>query len=214
MDKKPVKDKIKAKAMAVKDKVKAKAKTVKDKMKGAVKVLAAAFLCAALAGCMDTAPASRYTASSVGDIVVKNNVDDFRNRPGPWATNAAPPVASAPSPLVSITTTISLSDLTMASADSEGSTETQTATPTLDVRTRVDARYNDAISGATAASKTVLGQIGDGATAVLDMMLSKKSGTVKVTKTDGTEATVECKNGQCGFASDCADGSCTPGGAK
>lgn len=214
MDKKPVKDKVKAKAMAVKDKVKAKAKTVKDKMKGAVKVLAAAFLCAALAGCMDTAPASRYTASTVGDITVKNNVDDFRNRPGPWATNAAPPAAFAPSPLVSITTTISLSDMTMASADSEGSTETQTATPTLDVRTRVDARYNDAISGATAASKTVLGQIGDGATAVLDMMLSKKSGTVKVTKTDGTEATVECKDGQCSFASGCAGGSCTPGGAK
>ena len=197
----------------VKDKVKAKAKTVKDKVKGAVKVLAAAFLCAALAGCMDTAPASRYTASTVGDITVKNNVDDFRNKPGPWATNAAPPVASAPSPLVSITTTISLSDMTMASADSAGSTETQTATPTLDVRTRVDARYNDAIAGATSASRTVLGQIGDGATAVLDMMLSKKSGTVKVTKTDGTEATVECKDGQCGFA-DCSDGSCTPGGAR
>ena len=182
-------------------------------MKGAVKVLAAAFLCAALAGCMDTAPASRYTASTVGDITVKNNVDDFRNKPGPWATNAAPPVASAPSPLVSITTTISLSDMTMASADSAGSTETQTETPTLDVRTRVDARYNDAIAGATSASRTVLGQIGDGATAVLDMMLSKKSGTVKVTKTDGTEATVECKDGQCGFA-DCSDGSCTPGGAR
>ena len=211
MDKKPVKDKVKAKAKTVKDKVKAKAKAVKDKMKGAVKVLAAAFLCAALAGCMDTAPASRYTASTIGDVTVKNNVDDFRNRPGPWATNGAP--ASATSPLVSITTTISFSDMTMASADSEGSTETQTATPTLDVRTRLDARYNDAIRGATAASRTVLGQIGDGATAVLDMMLSKKSGTVKVTKTDGTEATVECKDGQCGFV-DCSDGSCAPGGAK
>ena len=192
MDKKPVKDKVKAKAMAVKDKV-----------NGTVKVLAAAFLCAALAGCMDTAPASRYTASTVGDITVKNNVDDFRNKPGPWATNAAPPVASAPSPLVSITTTISLSDMTMASADSAGSTETQTATPTLDIRTRVDARYNDAISGATTASQKVLNSIGDGVTGVLDLMASKESGTVKVTKTDGTAATVKCENGQCEFCEDC-----------
>lgn len=209
MDKKPVKDKVKAKAKAIKDKVKAKAEAVKDKVKGPAKALAAAFLLATLAGCMDTAPASRYTASTVGDIVVKNNVDDFRNRPGPWATNAAPPAASAPSPLVSITTTISFSDMTMASADSKGSTETQTATPTLDIRTRVDARYNDAISGATTASQKVLNSIGDGVTAVLDMMASKKSGTVKVTKTDGTPATVKCENGQCEFCEDC-----TPGGVE
>ena len=38
------------------------------------------------------------------------------------------------------------------------------------------------------------------------MMLNKKSGTVKVTKTDGTEATVKCENGQCSFCEDCVDG--------
>ena len=193
---KPVKDKIKDKLAKTKAKV-------KGKLKGAA--VAAAFLLL-LAGCMDTAPASRYTATTVGDIVVKNNVDDLRSRPGRSVTNAVE-AAAAKAPLVSISTTVQLSDVTMASADSEGSTETQTATPTLDVRTRVDARYNDAISGATSASKATLGLIGDGATAVLDMMLNKKSGTVKVTKTDGTEAIVKCEDGQCSF---CEDGSCSP----
>lgn len=206
---------MKEKAKSVKDKIKDKLAKTKAKVKGKLKGTAAAVACLLLlAGCMDTAPASRYTASTIGDITVKNNVDDLRSRSGRAATNTAE-TAAVKAPLVSIATTIQLSDVTMASADSEGSTETQTATPTLDVRTRVDARYNDAIAGATSASKTVLGQIGDGATAVLDMMLSKKSGTVKVTKTDGTEATVECKDGQCSFAdSACVDGSCSAGGAK
>jgi hypothetical protein len=201
---------------SAKDKIKDKLAQTKAKVKGKLKGTAAAIACLLLfaGGCMDTAPASRYTATTVGDIVVKNNVDDLRSRSGRAGTNGVE-TAAAKAPLVSISTMVQLSDVTMASADSKGSTETQTATPTLDVRTRVDARYNDAISGATAASKTVLGQIADGATSVLDMMLSKKSGTVKVTKTDGTEATVECKDGQCSFVdSTCTDGSCSPGGAK
>lgn len=206
---------MKDKAKSVKDKIKDKLAKTKAKVKGKLKGTAAAVACLLLlAGCMDTNPASRYTASTIGDITVKNNVDDLRSRPGHVATNAVG-AAAAKAPLVSIATTIQLSDVTMASADSEGSTETQTATPTLDVRTRVDARYNDAIAGATSASKTVLGQIADGATSVLDMMLNKKSGTVKVTKTDGAEATVECKDGQCSFVDGaCTDGSCSAGGAK
>lgn len=200
---------------SAKDKIKDKIAKTKAKVKGKLKGTAAAVACLLLlAGCMDTAPASRYTATTVGDIVVKNNVDDLRSRSGRAGTNGVE-TAAAKAPLVSISTTVQLSDVTMASADSEGSTETQTATPTLDVRTRVDARYNDAIAGATSASKTVLGQIADGATSVLDMMLNKKSGTVKVTKTDGTEAIVECKDGQCSFVDGaCTDGSCSPGGAK
>lgn len=43
------------------------------------------------------------------------------------------------------------------------------------------------------------------------MMQNKQSGTVKVTKTDGTAATVECKDGQCAFVEDCAECSdCMP----
>lgn len=207
-----MKDKTKSAKYKIKDKLSQTKAKVKNKLKGTAAAVACLLLLAG--GCMDTAPASRYTATTVGDIMVKNNVHDLRSRSGRAGTNGVE-TAAAKAPLVSISTTVQLSDVTMASADSEGSTETQTATPTLDVRTRVDARYNDAIAGATSASKTVLGQIGNGATAVLDMMLSKKSGTVKVTKTDGSEATVECKDGQCSFAdSTCADGSCSPGGAK
>ena len=172
--KKPVKDKVKAKIAKVKDKV----KSIKGKVKG---VAAVAVLCgflAALAGCsFDTTPASRATTATI--------TVEVRNYGG---TNSV---------------SNSVHDVAQASADSEGSTETQTATPTLDIRTKIDARYNDAISGATAASKTTLGLIGDGITGVLDMMASKKSGTVAVTKTDGTPATVKCENGQCSICEDC-----------
>ena len=102
---------------------------------------------------------------------------------------------------------ITTGDGALASADSAGSTETQTATPTLDVRARLDARYNDAIAGATSASRSLLGSIGDGLTAVLDLMASKKSGAVPVTLTDGSAATVRCENGQCSL---CAEGDCQP----
>ena len=172
----------------VKEVVKAKVKAIKAKVKGKVKgVAAVAVLCgflAALAGCsFDTTPASRATTASY-EIAVEVSVDE-----GASSTTVSVP--------------FTFGDGALASADSTGSTETQTATPTLDIRTRIDARYNDAISGATAASKTTLGLIGDGITGVLDMMASKKSGTVAVTKTDGTAATVKCENGQCEFCEDC-----------
>lgn len=197
---KSAKDKIKDKLAKTKDKVKAK---VKGKLKGALAALAVLLFAA---GCSTATPASRYTATTVGDIVVKNNVDDLRSRSGRAATNAVE-AAAAKAPLVSIATTIKLSDMTLASADSEGSTETQTATPTTTIDVKPDIRYNDAIAGATSASKGVLSAIGYGADAVLEMMASKKTGTVKVQKKDGTDAVVKCENGQCSF---CEDGACGP----
>ena len=87
-----------------------------------------------------------------------------------------------------------------------------TATPTLDIKTDITAKYNDAIAAATTASKSVLGQIGDGLTSVLDLMSSKKSGSVPVTLKDGTAATVKCENGQCAIANgSCPGGVCSPG---
>lgn len=193
---KSAKDKLKDKLAQAKNEVKAK---VKGKLKGA---LAAVSVLLLATGCSTATPASRYTATTIGDVTVKNNVDDLRSRSGRAATNAVEAV-SAKAPLVSIATTIQLSDVTMASADSKGSTETQTATPTTTVDVKPDIRYNDAIAGATSASKGVLSAIGYGADAVLEMMASKKSGTVKVQKTDGTDATVRCENGQCSFCEDC-----------
>lgn len=170
----------------IKSKVKAKAKAIKAKVKGKVKGGKVALIALALlplCGCPSANPASRTTSAAVEDPRICVDI-------GGGATNVA------------VTAYIQIHDLALASADSAGSTETQTATPTVDVRTRIDARYNDAISGATAASKSVLGSIGDGLTAVLDLMQSKKSGKVKVTKTDGTTGTVSCDGGQCSWTDD------------
>ena len=176
---KTIKEKIKAKAKATKEKVKGKLKGAKKAK--AVAVVAVAAL--ALSGCLDTAPASRATTANYRiDVTVK--VDD----------GAKGNTFNLP---------FTIGDGALASADSAGSTETQTTTPTMDIRPDIDVRYNDAFAGATAASRTVLGSIGDGLTAVLNLMQSKETGTVAVTKTDGTAATVKCENGQCEFCTDC-----------
>ena len=178
-----MKERIKAKMAAHKQKV-------KDKLKGkGVKKAKLALITLAvlpLCGCPSANPASRATASDVGDLTVKICVE--RKAYGN-----------------TINVNYSLSDMALESADSSGSTETQTATPTVDVRTRVDARYNDAIAGATSASRKVLGTIGDGLDAVLELMLNKQSGKVRVTKTDGTAAVVQCDGGQCSYCPDCTE---------
>ena len=72
------------------------------------------------------------------------------------------------------------------------------------IRTRVDARYNDAMAAASNASKGVLESLTTaGANKVLELMASKETGTVEVQKKDGTTATVECKDGQCSLCTDC-----------
>ncbi len=138
-----------------------------------------AFAMAVMCGCSSAAPASRATTATYtfnfnfGEKAKNVNIE---NKTG---------------------------DSAIASADSSGSTETQTATPTVDVKPDIDVHYNDAIAGASAASKDVLNLIETGKEAVLELMSSKKSGTVAVTKTDGTAATVKCENGQCSFCEDC-----------
>lgn len=155
-------------------------------MKRLCKIALIALALLPLCGCPSANPASRTTSAAVEDPRICVDI-------GGGATNVA------------VTAYIQIHDLALASADSAGSTETQTATPTVDVRTRIDARYNDAIAGASSASRSVLGSIGDGITGVLDLMASKKSGKVSVTKTDGTAATVQCEDGQCSFCEDCAE---------
>lgn len=94
------------------------------------------------------------------------------------------------------------------SSGTESFAQTATQTPTTDVKPDLDVHYNDAMKNATDASKGVLESLVDSsAKAVLQMMAEKKTGTVQVTKTDGSTATVECKDGQCSL---CTDGSCTP----
>lgn len=99
---------------------------------------------------------------------------------------------------------------TMAQSQESSGTEsfspTSTQTPTTDVKPDLNVHYNDAMKNATDASKNVLSSIVEGGRdAVLALMAAKMSGTVKVQKTDGTDAVVECKDGQCSF---CTDGAC------
>ena len=173
---------MKEKAKSVKDKIKDKLAKTKDKVKSKLKgakattaVMAAILSLTLYEGCSTATPASRattatYTFEFAFDDSARGN-----------------------------TLNITLGDGALASADSEGSTETQTATPTTTVDVKPDVRYNDAIAGATSASKGVLSAIGYGADAVLEMMAGKKSGTVKVQRKDGAEASVKCENGQCEF---------------
>lgn len=94
------------------------------------------------------------------------------------------------------------------SSGTESFAQTATQTPTTDVKPDLDVHYNDAIKGATDASKGVLETlVSSSANKVLSMMASKESGTVEVTKTDGSTATVKCEDGQCSF---CTDDSCSP----
>ena len=99
---------------------------------------------------------------------------------------------------------------TMAQSQESSGTEsfspTATQTPTTDVKPDLDVHYNDAMKNATDASKGVLESLIDtSAKSVLRMMAEKKTGTVQVTKTDGSTATVECKDGQCSLCDNCGD---------
>lgn len=163
-----------------KDRIKAKAEATKAKVKAKVKasvaIMAAILSLVLYEGCSTATPASRATTAeyriefSLGDAARSNTV------------------------------TFTFGDGALASADSSGSTETQTATPTVDVRPDIDVRYNDAIAGATTASKGVLETLlASSANKVLALMQSKESGTVEVQKTDGSTATVQCADGQCSF---------------
>ena len=167
-----------------KDRIKAKAKATKEKVKAKVKasvaIMAAILSLVLYEGCSTATPASRATTAeyriefSLGDAARSNTV------------------------------TFTFGDGALASADSAGSTETQTATPTTDIKPDLDLRYNDAIAGATTASKGVLETLTQsGMEKVLSLMSSGGSGQVTVEKKDGGQAVVTCENGQC---TTCKDG--------
>lgn len=177
----------------IKTKVKAKAKAVKEKLKGAKKCAVLGVITTGLGsvmvcGCMDTNPASRATSNAIGDVEPTVKVV----------------LENSSSNTVNVTVKTTFGDGAIASADSSGSTETQTATPTLDIRTKIDARYNDALAAASTTSKGVIETLTTaGANKVLELMASKQTGTVEVEKKDGTTATVKCENGQCEICTDC-----------
>lgn len=216
MDKKPIKDKVKAKA-----------KATKEKLKGgkAKKAVSLAILCALsmLTGCMTPEQASRSTAATVGDVSIENKIEEIKGSGSPCAcpdkacacadkctcTNR-----TAATPQISIVSKIVFGDMALASADSAGSTESQTQTPTFDISPKTDLRYNDALSAASGTSKNILESLDSvltdaGKASLLSMIESKSTGTVTLDKKDGTKAVVTCENGQCTTCTDC-----TPTGSK
>ncbi len=176
-------DKLKAKN----DKMKAKMAAKKAKLGKRAKVVAVLAMALALAGC-GSLPKSRANDSEMGDqeSSVKVYIADH-----------------AYSNSVYVVQHNTAGDVGYQAADSSGSTETQTANPTWTFPIKVDARYNDVLAKATGATKATLSSIGGGLGAVLDMMVSGKSGKVQVEKSDGTAATVECKDGQCSLCQEC-----------
>ena len=193
-----------------KGKAKAEAKIAKAKRKiarkckgGKLASLLAAFALAILATGCSTAhsaqPAKAQTQNNTFDdciIVVATHCSISNRIVTAEGTKDAPAVEL-------FTQTQSLE-----SSGTESFAQTATQTPTTDVKPDLDVHYNDAMKNATDASKGVLDSLIDAsAKSVLQMMAEKKTGTVQVTKTDGSTATVECKDGQCSL---CTDGSCTP----
>lgn len=197
---------MKEKAKSVKDKIKDKlAKTkdkVKSKLKGAATTGAAIGVMLFMVGCSSAQPASRATTASY-EIGVSVCMDEN--------------VKS-----VTVNMPFTFGDGALASADSEGSTETQTATPTLDVKPDVNVNYaqgggitNRGTGGASGASGILESLTADGLSMLKDYVVNKKSGTITLSKKDGTSVTAVCKDGVCTFsdgtavtAEDCAD--CAP----
>lgn len=188
----------------VKGKAKAEAKIAKAKRKiarkckGKCAALVAAFGLAMLCGCAtsdSTQPAKANTMSNTFDdciIVVATHCSVSNRIVTAEGTTDIPAVEL-------FTQTQSLEN-----SGTDTTTQTTTQTPTTDVKPDIDVHYNDALKNATDASKGVLETlVSSSANKVLSMMASKESGTVEVKKTDGSTATVECKDGQCSFCTDC-----------
>ena len=188
---------IKGKDKAARKTAAAKRKIAR-KCKGKCAAIVAAFGLAMLCGCAtsdNAQPAKANTMNNTFDdciIVVATHASVSNRIVTAEGTKDIPAVEL-------FTQTQSLEN-----SGTDTTTQTTTQTPTTDVKPDIDVHYNDALKNATDASKGVLETLATAsANKVLSMMASKESGTVEVTKTDGSTATVECKDGQCSFCTDC-----------
>ena len=190
---KNLKDKISGrvekKTSGLKDKIKDK---VARKVGRACAVLA---LLAALGGChMGEQPTAQRAQTSI----FRDNRIDIRVVA---STNAVYDAEGNPVAAVRV----DIGGLTQANETSGAETMTASPsnTPTVSTPVSIDARYNDALAAATPASKAVLGSLGEGLGAVLDLIVSKKDGKVNAKTIDGKDVVVECANGQCKICKDC-----------
>lgn len=175
------KEKVKAKIAAAK-------KKIARKVKGSVAIMAAILSLVLYEGCSTATPASRATSASY-EINVKVCMDE----------NVKSATVNVP---------FTFGDGALASADSSGSTETQTATPTLDIKPDVNVNYaqgggitNRGTGGAKAsgAAGILESLTAEGLAMLKDYIVNKKSGTVTLSKKDGTTVTADCKDGSCTF---------------
>lgn len=171
---KNIKEKVKAKVAKAKEKVKAK---VGKCAKCAVILVALA----AVAGCMDTNPASRATSSAdkVGDF-------DFRME---GCSNCH------------FAVNFTKGDSALASADSSGSTETQTATPTKTTDIRPQTDVNTTGGRSAGVLESMVGAFGTW----LATPSGKAAAESAAACPDGKCATGTCADGSCtdGSCSDC-----------
>ena len=187
-------DKAKAKVAKMKEKVARKSGKAKKGAAAAVAALALAFLFAGCTSAKSDQPAKSQTQENRFDrcTFVMASKTTISN-------DVIVAEGEAMHALEMFTQTQSLE-----SSGTESFAQTSTQTPTTDIKPDVDVHYNDASKNATDASKGVLESLAtDSANKVLSMMASKETGTVEVEKTDGTKATVECKDGQCSICTDC-----------
>lgn len=184
------KDKAKAKIAAAKRKV-------ARKTKNACAILAAFALATVLVGC-----ATSDSAQPAKSQTQENRFDDciFVMASKATISNGVIVAKGEAAPALEMFTQTQ----SLESSGTESFAQTSTQTPTTDVKPDIDVHYNDALKNATDASKGVLETlVSTSANKVLEMMASKETGTVEVTKKDGTTATVECKDGQCAVCTDC-----------
>ena len=169
---------------------KAKAKVAKGKAKVARKcgaaakaVIATVCLSVLFAGCMGTQTPSRSQSLTIKDCTIQ--VFGCGTE-----TNDVPRIELA----------------TQAMSIENSGTETQTASPTqtTDVKPDLDLHYNDAVGKGSQVATSFLDTLTTESAALLKSYIEgKKSGTVTVTKQDGTTQTVECKDGECAECKDC-----------
>ena len=191
-------NKAKAKVAKMKEKVARKSGKAKKVAAAAVAALALAFLFAGCTSAKSDQPAKSQTLTADLDyctIIIAGKVSMLVA-----GTNQTITAEGEKLPTVELLTQTQ----SLESSGTESFAQTSTQTPTTDIKPDVDVHYNDAIKNATDASKGVLESLATAsANKVLSMMASKETGTVEVEKTDGTKATVECKDGQCSICTDC-----------
>lgn len=152
-----------------------------------------AALLLSMAGCStaDANPTSRATTATVGDVGHEIKVVFEEKSHGNTLKIDIP---------------ITIGDLAFASADSKGSTETSspTLTPTTDIKPDIDVNYaqgGSASSGSAPVPASAAGILetltAESVASLKSMLTSKGSGTVQLTKKDGTATTAECKDGSC-----------------